>query len=177
MKYVVNLTGNRNSMDGFILGKVEDFKVEMNQHEKEELNNYKKHPHMSACDRKSIVHNRFNNRDVELIMFGTNSYLGATIFPEAIEKAIEVTKKFGIGSGGVPLLTGTSIYQNELENIISIWIYSKFRSHIRTNAPKSFDHTRQINACKFIRCNCLIWCQDGTLSPRGHEGIRKTIGS
>lgn len=119
MKYVVNLTGNRNSMDGSILGKVEDFKVEMNQHEKEELNNYKKHPHMSACDRKSIVHNRFNNRDVELIMFGTNSYLGATIFPEAIEKAIEVTKKFGIGSGGVPLLTGTSIYQNELENIIS----------------------------------------------------------
>ena len=62
MKYVVNLTGNRNSMDGSILGKVEDFKVEMNQHEKEELNNYKKHPHMSACDRKSIVHNRFNNR-------------------------------------------------------------------------------------------------------------------
>lgn len=50
MKYVVNLTGNRNSMDGSILGKVEDFKVEMNQHEKEELNNYKKHPHMSACD-------------------------------------------------------------------------------------------------------------------------------
>ncbi len=34
---------------------------------------------------------------------------------EAIEKAIEVTKKFGIGSGGVPLLTGTSIYQDELE--------------------------------------------------------------
>ena len=27
MKYVVNLTGNRNSMDGSILGKVEDFKA------------------------------------------------------------------------------------------------------------------------------------------------------
>lgn len=28
MKYVVNLTGNRNSIDGSILGKVEDFKAE-----------------------------------------------------------------------------------------------------------------------------------------------------
>lgn len=129
MKYVVNLTGNRNSMDGSILGKVEDFKVEMNQHEKEELNNYKKHPHMSACDRKSIVHNRFNNRDVELIMFGTNSYLGATIFPEAIEKAIEVTKEFGIGSGGVPLLTGTSLYHHLL-----------VLSSIRLNRLRTFYH-------------------------------------
>ena len=141
MKYVVNLTGNRNSMDGSILGKVEDFKVEMNQHEKEELNNYKKHPHMSACDRKSIVHNRFNNRDVELIMFGTNSYLGATIFPEAIEKAIEVTKKFGIGSGGVPLLTGTSIYQNELEKLFA---YLKSNRHVRFHAEQILIGTKLI---------------------------------
>ena len=28
-------------------------------------------------------------------MFGSNSYLGATIFPEAIQKAIEVTKELG----------------------------------------------------------------------------------
>ena len=45
--------------------------------------------------------------------------MGATIFPEAIQKAIEVTKEFGIGSGGVPLLTGTSIYQEELEKLIA----------------------------------------------------------
>lgn len=71
-------------------------------------------------------------------MFGSNSYLGATIFPEAIQKAIEVTKEFGIGSGGVPLLTGTSIYQEELENLLLkyqewmilsffFWIYSQLR--------------------------------------------------
>ena len=70
MKYTVNLTGNKASKDGSILGKVCDFKYEMEQHEKEELNNYKKHPHMSACDRTSIVHNRHTNRDVETIMFG-----------------------------------------------------------------------------------------------------------
>lgn len=119
MKYTVNLTGNKVSKDGSILGKVCDFKYEMEQHEKEEFNNYKKHPHMSACDRTSIVHNRHTNRDVETIMFGSNSYLGATVFTSAIEKAIEATRAFGIGSGGVPLLTGTSIYQNMLEKVIA----------------------------------------------------------
>lgn len=38
MKYTVNLTGNKASKDGSILGKVCDFKYEMEQHEKEELN-------------------------------------------------------------------------------------------------------------------------------------------
>lgn len=52
-------------------------------------------------------------------MFGSNSYLGATIFPEAIQKAIEVTKELGIGSGGVPLLSGTFMYQQELEHLIA----------------------------------------------------------
>lgn len=119
MKYTINLTGNKLSRDGSILGKVQDFKYEMSEHEKAELNNYKKHPHVSACDRVSIVHNRYTNQDVETIMFGSNSYLGATVFHEAIDKAIEVTRNFGIGSGGVPLLTGTSIYQDELEKIIA----------------------------------------------------------
>lgn len=52
-------------------------------------------------------------------MFGSNSYLGATIWPEAVNKAVEVTKELGIGSGGVPLLTGTSIYQEQLEQVIA----------------------------------------------------------
>lgn len=119
MKYTVNLTGNKNSKDGSILGKVEDFKMEMNRHESAELNNYKKHPHTSACDRMSKVFNRHTGKEVEVMMFGSNNYLGATVFPEAVDKVVEVTKEFGIGSGGVPLLNGTSIYQSRLEKIIS----------------------------------------------------------
>ena len=67
MKYTVNLTGNKTSKDGSILGKIYDFKYEMEQHEKEELNNYKKHPHMSACDRTSIVHNRYCKKRSRLL--------------------------------------------------------------------------------------------------------------
>lgn len=119
MNYIVNLTGNRTSKDGSIMGKVLDFKEEIALHEQSELNVYKKHPQLTACDRNVTVYNRHTQQKVEAIMFGSNSYLGATIFPEAIQKAIEVTQEFGIGSGGVPLLTGTSIYQEELEKLIA----------------------------------------------------------
>lgn len=119
MNYVANLTGNRISKDASIMGKVYDFQNEMIQHEESGLNVYKKHPQLSACDREVCVFNRHTKKNVNAIMFGSNSYLGATIFPEAIEKAIEVTKEFGIGSGGVPLLTGTSIYQEKLEHVIA----------------------------------------------------------
>lgn len=118
-KYVANLTGNRNSKDGSIMGKVLDFKEEMALHEQGELNVYKKHPQLTACDREVTVYNRHTQQKVRAVMFGSNSYLGATIFPEAILKAIEVTNEFGIGSGGVPLLTGTSIYQEKLEHLIA----------------------------------------------------------
>lgn len=119
MNYVANLIGNRVSKDGSIMGKVYDFHNEMIQHEESELNVYKKHPQLSACDRVVYVYNRHTRHKEKAIMFGSNSYLGATVFPEAIEKAIEVTKEFGIGSGGVPLLTGTSIYQEKLEHAIA----------------------------------------------------------
>lgn len=119
MDYVINLIGNKTSKDNSILGKVFDFKEEMILHEKCGLNVYKKHPQLSACDREVSVFNRHSQKVVKEIMFGSNSYLGATIFPEAIQKAIEVTKEFGIGSGSVPLLTGTSIYQTELEGMIA----------------------------------------------------------
>ena len=119
MSYIVNLTGNRTSKDGSIMGKVHDFKEEMALHEQSELNVYRKHPQLTACDRRVTDYNSNTQKKVQAIMFGSNSYLGATIFPEAIQKAIEVTKEFGIGSGGVPLLTGTSIYQEELEKLIA----------------------------------------------------------
>lgn len=119
MSYTIDLVGNKLSGDASIMGKVFDFKEQMLLHEQNALNVYKKNPQLSACDREVRIFNRHTQRDTCVVMFGSNSYLGATIFSEAIDKAIEVTKEFGIGSGGVPLLTGTSIYQEELEQAIA----------------------------------------------------------
>lgn len=119
MNYSVNLTGNRISKDGSIIGKVYDFQNEMFQHEQSELNVYKKNPQLTACDREVRIYNRHTQEEITAVMFGSNSYLGATIWPEAVNKAVEVTREFGIGSGGVPLLTGTSIHQEQLEQVIA----------------------------------------------------------
>lgn len=119
MSYTVDLTVNRISKDTSIMGKVHDFSEQMLLHEHNSLNVYKKHPQLTACDRKVYIYNRHAKKEVEAIMFGSNSYLGATIWPQVINKAVEVTKEFGIGSGGVPLLTGTSIYQEQLEQVIA----------------------------------------------------------
>lgn len=119
MNYSVNLTRNRISKDGSIIGKVYDFQNEMFQHEQSELNVYKKNPQLTACDREVRIYNRHTQEEITAVMFGSNSYLGATIWPEAVNKAVEVTREFGIGSGGVPLLTGTSIHQEQLEQVIA----------------------------------------------------------
>jgi len=119
MSYTVDLTCNKTSKDASIMGKISDFKEQMLLHEQNGLNVYKKHPQLTACDREVCIYNRHTKKKVNAIMFGSNSYLGATIFPEAVKKAVEVTKEFGIGSGGVPLLTGTSIYQDQLEHVIA----------------------------------------------------------
>lgn len=119
MNYTIDLTGNKVSKDASIMGKVLDFKEQVLLHEQSELNVYKKHPQLTACDRSVCVHNRHTGKKEMAAMFGSNSYLGATIFPEAINNALIATKEFGIGSGGVPLLTGTSIYQEKLEQVIA----------------------------------------------------------
>lgn len=119
MSYSINMTCNKTSKDGSILGKVFDFQQELKEHELAGLNNYKKHPHLTACDRECIVFNRHTNKTQKVIMFGSNSYLGANLFPNAVAKAIQATEDFGIGSGGVPLLNGTTVYQTELEKVIA----------------------------------------------------------
>ena len=74
---------------------------------------------ISACDREVEVLDRHTGQVNKMLMFGSNSYLNATICPAAVKKASEVIQQCGIGTGGVPLLSGTSDYQTQLEKEIS----------------------------------------------------------
>ena len=51
------------------MGKVHDFKEEMALHEQSELNVYRKHPQLTACDRRVTVYNRHTQQKVQAIMF------------------------------------------------------------------------------------------------------------
>ena len=51
----------------------------------------------------------------DMIMLGSNSYLGLTNHPKVIDAAIEATRKYGYGSGSVSLYSGTTDLHVELE--------------------------------------------------------------
>ena len=117
--FKLDILSNKKSQDGSILGKVYDFQEKFKEHEMLGFNYYKKTPLMSICDREVIIYDRHNKQNRDVLMFGSNNYLGAIVNQTVINKTMEATKKFGIGSGGVPALSGTTIYHNMLEERLS----------------------------------------------------------
>lgn len=117
--YKFDILANKNSNDGSILGKVNDFRQTFIEHEKRKYNYYKKSPLISICDREVEILDRHEKINKKVLMFGSNNYLGTITNEKIIDKTIEVTKQFGIGSGGVPGLSGTTIYHNMLEEELS----------------------------------------------------------
>lgn len=117
--FKIDYSACKTSPDHSIMAKVENFHNHFQVHESNGLNIYARSPMISACDREVEILDRHSGAKRKMLMFGSNSYLNATNLPSAINRAVEVTKKYGIGTGGVPLLSGTSIHQNELEKAIS----------------------------------------------------------
>lgn len=119
MAYKIDIQSNRKSQDGTILGKIHDFQKQMIIHEHEKINILKKSPLTSASDSKVTYFDRFENNEKTVLMFGSNNYLGAVTNEICKEAAIKAVQKYGIGAGGVPLLSGTNILQNQLEYTIA----------------------------------------------------------
>ena len=119
LDYKVDILKYQRSEDGSIMGKVRDYKESLTLHEQNKLSLIKRPPLSSGCDRTVTYQDFYSGKTVSALMFGSNSYLGTFVHKEAIQKAMDVTASFGIGAGGVPLLSGTNIYQNELEKTIA----------------------------------------------------------
>ncbi|MGW4770883.1 aminotransferase class I/II-fold pyridoxal phosphate-dependent enzyme [Nocardia sp. NPDC004278] len=51
----------------------------------------------------------------DLIMLGSNNYLGLGNEPEIVEAAVRAIREFGVGHGGPPLLNGTTSVHRRLE--------------------------------------------------------------
>jgi len=125
VNYKVDVQSNRlNTQKGncSILDKILDYKVSnVDVHESLGLNAIKKSPTVSICDREVIVHERHTDKDIKALMFGSNSYIGAIANEDIINKTISATREFGIGSGGVPILSGTTYYHDALEKRLSVF--------------------------------------------------------
>lgn len=119
MVYKIDIQTNRKSFDGTILGKINNFHEQLIIHERENINILKKSPLTSASDSKVTYLDRFQKKEKVALMFGSNNYLGAVTNETCITAAIEATQKYGIGAGGVPLLSGTNVLQNQLEQTVA----------------------------------------------------------
>lgn len=93
------------------------FHVSMQKQEKED-----KHLYMrvidSATDRTVLTVDAKGN-EKEMLMFGSNNYLGLANHPHIKETVKKTIKKYGVGIAGPPLLNGYSSLMKELENRLS----------------------------------------------------------
>ena len=69
----------------------------------------------SAADREVEVFDKELNRNVKMLMFGSNNYLGLANHPYVKQKMEETVRKFGAGVGGPPLLNGYTSLHRSLE--------------------------------------------------------------
>jgi len=119
MQYYIDLQNNKKSGDGSILSKIAEFQNQLKIHERGNFNILKKSPLTSACNREVTYYDRHSRKEKRTIMFGSNNYLGIVVNEDAIKVANEATQQYGIGSGGAPLLSGTTLLQNKLEAAIA----------------------------------------------------------
>lgn len=72
-------------------------------------------PLTSSCRNRVLVWDERTGKTREMIMMGSNNYLGLTSHPRVIKAAKEATERYGVGAGSVPLLAGTYDLHKELE--------------------------------------------------------------
>ncbi len=69
----------------------------------------------SAADREVLVYDEITKSYRNMLMFGSNNYLGLANHPYVIQKVTEAVNEFGVGIGGPPLLNGYTELHRELE--------------------------------------------------------------
>ncbi|MDD5218687.1 MAG: aminotransferase class I/II-fold pyridoxal phosphate-dependent enzyme [Candidatus Omnitrophica bacterium] len=72
-------------------------------------------PLIGPCEHRALVDDPITGKQREMVMMGSNNYLGLTNHPKVVEAAAKALSKYGLGSGGVPLLSGTYALHQELE--------------------------------------------------------------
>lgn len=71
---------------------------------------------------QSSTGSRITRNQQEMLMFGSNNYLGLANHPAVVEAMTRTAKKYGVGSGGSRILCGTTDIHNKLEKKIAEFI-------------------------------------------------------
>ena len=107
----------RNGRTQKLKDRLKAFSAAMDNQEEDEQHQYFRTIE-SATDRLVKVTDR-NRKTREMLMFGSNNYLGLANHPYIIQKINESIHKYGVGIAGPPLLNGYSRQMAELEERLS----------------------------------------------------------
>ena len=69
----------------------------------------------SSADRSVQIIDPLTGRQREMLMFGSNNYLGLATHPYVVEYVRKTIKEYGVGVGGPPLLNGYTRLHQDLE--------------------------------------------------------------
>jgi len=72
-------------------------------------------PLKSMSSNRVVIEDDFTGTEKEMIMMGSNNYLGLTAHPKVISAAQNIMNKYGAGAGSVPLLAGSFDIHRKLE--------------------------------------------------------------
>jgi len=72
-------------------------------------------PLVSPSANRVVIDDDFTGKKKEMIMMGSNNYLGITSHPKVVKIALENLQKYGAGAGSVPLLAGSYDIHRQLE--------------------------------------------------------------
>lgn len=103
-----------NSVDGSLENKIQGLAKILDFADDKGLNTLRRQLVSSSGSRVKVL-NRDTNKERDMLMFGSNNYLGLTTHPKVKQAAVEAIVNYGVGSGGVPLLSGTHWWQDQLE--------------------------------------------------------------
>lgn len=70
---------------------------------------------LTGSEHRSLVRDPYTGEVREMVMMGTNNYLGLTTHPRVVAAGRAANDKYGAGAGSVPLLAGTIDLHRELE--------------------------------------------------------------
>jgi glycine C-acetyltransferase len=76
---------------------------------------------LSAAGPRVLVRDAASGLPHEMVMFGSNNYLGLADEPAVHARTFELCRRYGTGLGGPPLLNGTTELHRELERRLAAW--------------------------------------------------------
>lgn len=104
-----------------LFGKTKPFWEWIRDYKKKGYHTYRREI-LSPCQNRVIVYDHALDKKREMVMMGSNSFLGITTHPYIIEECSKSIREYGTGAGSAPLLSGTYKIHKELEEELADFV-------------------------------------------------------